>query len=93
MKELGVKDNDSTKKEFPLVGFNNSTIYVIGTVVFPIMVTSSVMMTNFVVIDVLAHYNTILERLWIHKMGVIPSILHQVVKYPIEKGKEEINGD
>lgn len=55
-----------------LVGFNNSTIYAVGTVILPIMVTISITMTNFVVIDILSNYNAILGKPWIHKIKVIP---------------------
>lgn len=52
---LGVEDRKITKKEFPLVGFNSNTTYVVRTVALPIMVTSSIVMIKFVRIDVLAH--------------------------------------
>lgn len=60
MKALVVKYSDITKKELPLVGFNRNTTYVNGIVVLSIMVTESIIMTNFVVIDVSIHYNAIL---------------------------------
>lgn len=57
-----MKDNDITKKEVPLVGFNSSITYTVGTVILLVMVIGSIIMTSFVVIDVLIHYNAILGR-------------------------------
>lgn len=71
MKALGVKDDDTTKKELPLVGFNSNTAYTIGTMALSIMVTKSIIMTKFVVINVLTHYNAILRRPQIHKLKVV----------------------
>lgn len=59
---LWVKDNDITKKEIPLLGFNINTIYVVRKVVLLVMVTNYIIMTKFIVIDVFALYNGILER-------------------------------
>ncbi|XP_075088411.1 uncharacterized protein LOC142170408 [Nicotiana tabacum] len=38
-------------------------------------------------------YNMILGRLWIHEMDVVPSTLHQVVKFPSPWGIRQIRGD
>lgn len=74
-------DNDISKKEMPLVGCNNNTTYVIGIVVLKVMVIASITMMNFMVIDVPINYNTIHRRPWIHKIKVIISTYHQVIKY------------
>lgn len=68
------------------MGFNTSTIYAIGTVVMPIIIIGSIPMTNFIVIDVLVHYNVIWEGFGYIRCVVILSTYHQVIKYPIEKG-------
>lgn len=38
-------------------------------------------------------YNIILERPWIHKMGAIPLILYQVIKFLSKWGIRQIRGD
>ncbi|XP_075098786.1 uncharacterized protein LOC142175705 [Nicotiana tabacum] len=48
--------------------------------------------TKFQVIDTDMAYNVILERLWIHDMDVVPSILHQVIKFPSKWGIQQIRG-
>lgn len=62
---LEAHDEDIVKKEMLLVGFSSSTTYVVGTIILPIMVTESNIITKFLVIEILSYYNTILGRLWI----------------------------
>lgn len=62
---LEAHDEDIVKKEMLLVGFSSSTTYVVGTIILPVMVTESNIMTKFLVIEILSYYNTILGRLWI----------------------------
>ena len=40
------------------------------------------MEANFIVVNAYSPYTTILGSLWIHAMGVVPSTLHQKVKFP-----------
>lgn len=44
------------------------------------------MSLKFMVINCDASYNMIYGRPWIQNMGVVPSNLHQVVKFPIPWG-------
>lgn len=83
---LGVQDGDITIKEMPLLGFNTSTMYIVGIMVLLVMVIDFIIMRTFVVINVSTHYKTILGRPWIHKMKVVPSTYHKVIKYPTNEG-------
>lgn len=74
----------------PLVGFNSSITYALGTINLPVMAKGIFVMENFVVVNALAHYKLILGRPWIHKMNLVPSIYDQVIKYPTEDGVMEI---
>ena len=38
-------------------------------------------------------YTAILRHPWIHSMGVVPSLLHQKVKFSTEHGIMEVRGD
>ena len=51
------------------------------------------MSTKFLVVDYDSSYNMILGRPWIHKMGAVPSTLHQMVKFPTPWGIKAIRGD
>lgn len=93
MKALKVEDRNFTKKELPLAGFSSRTTYAIRTVVLLVMVTVSIIITNFVVINVITHYNVILGRPWIHRMKAIPSTFPQAIKYPTKDGKRDMRVD
>ena len=41
--------------------------------------------SEFIVIDINPSYNFLLERPWIHMVGVVPSTLHQKVKFVVEE--------
>ena len=41
---------------------------------------------NFIVVNAFSLYTAILGQLWIHAMGVVPSMLHQKIKFPTEDG-------
>ena len=51
------------------------------------------MSTKFLVVDCDSSYNMILGRPWIHRMGAVPSTLHQMVKFPTPWGIKAIIGD
>lgn len=90
---MGVWEKVIVKKEMPLVRFNNSITYALGTIKLIVMVKGYVVMVNFVVVDAPAHYNQTLCRSWIHKMRAVPFTYHQVIKYPTEGGIMDVRGD
>ena len=47
---------------------------------------------NFIVVHAFSPYTTILGRLWVHAMGVVPSTLHGKVKFHIEGGIAIVRG-
>lgn len=55
-----------------------------GTIITPV---------EFFVKDVPSLYNLIVGRGFIYDLGAIASTCHQVIRYPREKGVEEIWGD
>ncbi|XP_070049484.1 uncharacterized protein [Nicotiana tomentosiformis] len=65
-----------------LFGFNNSSVITKGEVVLTTFTEGVVKDTKFQVIDADMAYNIILGRPWIHYMDVVPSTLHQVIKFP-----------
>ena len=42
-------------------------------------------MTEFIMMDINPSYNCLLGRPWIHMAGVVPSTLHQKVKFVVEE--------
>ncbi|XP_019259009.1 PREDICTED: uncharacterized protein LOC109237194 [Nicotiana attenuata] len=49
--------------------------------------------TKFLVIDADMDYNIILGRPWIHDMDIVPSTLHQAIKFPSRWGIRQIRRD
>ena len=45
---------------------------------------------NFIVVDAYSPYTVIVAMLWLHAIGVVPSILHLKVKYPFENWVEKM---
>jgi len=76
-----------------LDGFDGSEAQCPDTVEFPIRVNPYNIITEFCILDVESPYNTILRRPWIHIIRAIPSIHHQLLKYPTLLGMACIRGD
>ena len=49
--------------------------------------------TEFWVLNSYSPYNAILGRPWLHKIRVVPSTLHQRLRFPTLEGIMEIRGD
>ncbi|XP_070025534.1 uncharacterized protein [Nicotiana sylvestris] len=73
-------------KAHTLSGFDNSSVVIKGEVVLTTF-------TEGVVKEMEMAYNIILGRPWIHEMDVVPSTLHQVIKFPSPWGICQICGD
>ncbi|XP_070039708.1 uncharacterized protein [Nicotiana tomentosiformis] len=80
-------------KSRSLSEFDNSSIVMKGEVIITTFVEGVVKDTKFQVIDADMAYNIILGRPWIHAMGIVPSTLHQVIKFPSQWGIRQIRGD
>ena len=50
-------------------------------------------MVNFIVVNILSPYTTILSRPWIHAMGAMASMLHIKIKFLTEDGIAIVRGD
>ncbi|XP_070004163.1 uncharacterized protein [Nicotiana sylvestris] len=80
-------------KAHTLSGFHNSSITTKGEVELTTFVEGVVKDTKFQVVEMDMAYNMILGRPWIHEMDVVPSTVHQVIKFPSQWGIRQICGD
>ncbi|XP_017420393.2 uncharacterized protein LOC108330418 [Vigna angularis] len=64
--------------------FDGSKREVMGEVELPVQVGPCVFQVTFQVMDILPAYSCLLGRPWIHSAGVVPSTLHQKLKYVME---------
>ncbi|XP_019230367.1 PREDICTED: uncharacterized protein LOC109211299 [Nicotiana attenuata] len=65
-----------------LSSFDNSSVVTKGEIILTTFAKGAVKDTKLQVVDMDMAYNMILGRPWIHEMDVVPSILHQVIKFP-----------
>ncbi|XP_009771288.1 uncharacterized protein [Nicotiana sylvestris] len=80
-------------KAWTLSSFNNSSIVTKREIILTTLTEGVVKDTKFQVIEMHMAYNMILGRPWIHKMDIVLSTLHQVIKFPSQWGIRPIHGD
>ncbi|XP_016466990.2 uncharacterized protein LOC107789645 [Nicotiana tabacum] len=76
-----------------LVGLNLASATTRGDILLPKNAEGVMKMTLSEVVDGDMGYNIILGRPWLHEMKVIPSIYHQLLKFPTPEGIKQIRGD
>ena len=76
-----------------ILGFNQHSQETIGSIKLRLRVGSLVAETKFSIIDASTTYNAILGRPWLHDNEVVPSTLHQCMKYVKNGIQIRINGD
>ena len=59
----------------------------------PVLAGPINLQTEFIVVQASSPYNAIMGRDWLHRMKVIPSTLHQKLRFPTVDGVMELNGD
>ncbi|XP_070008581.1 uncharacterized protein [Nicotiana sylvestris] len=80
-------------KVHTLSGFDNFSVVTKGEVTLTTFAEGVIKDIKFQVVDMDMTYNMILGRPWIHEMDVVPSTLHQVIKFPSPWGICQICGD
>ena len=91
-KGLGLKLEDLTTYNSPLVSFEGKMVVPKGQIRFPVQTGIDVVEVDFIVVDVFSPYTAIMGRPWLHSLSAISSILHQKVKYPSRGQVLEIVG-
>ena len=92
-KRLGLKPEDLTAYDSPLVSFEGKNITSKGLIRLLIQTGLDVVEVDFIVVDAYSPYMAIVARPWLHALGAISSTLHQKVKYPLEGQVKEIVGN
>lgn len=91
--KIGYTKQDVEYENVVVLGFNQNTQAVIGAIKLPLHLGDFKTMVKFHVIDADTSYRAMLGRPWIHQNWVVPSTLHQCLKY-IQDGEEKrIVGD
>ena len=92
-KGLGLKNEDLSKYDTPLVGFDGQMVVSKGQISLPVNVEGKEVMVTFIVVNSFSPYTAILRRPWIHAMGAISSTLHVKVKFHIKHGIATVRGN
>ena len=92
-RSLGLGKKDLSRTEGPLSGFSGETMIPSGKVTINVRAGTVSSPTEFFVLNAFSPYNAILGRPWLHQMGVVPSTLHQRLRFPTPQGVMEIMGD
>jgi hypothetical protein len=82
----------STEK-ITIQGFNQNSQKALGSIVLPVQVGSLISNIKFHVLNADTSYKALLGRPWIHENGIVPSTLHQCMKYKGAEGEARIEGD
>lgn len=89
---LGLKPEDSSKYDTPLVGFDGKVIAE-GQISLPVNTEGKGVVVNFIVVNAFSSYITIFGRPWIHTIRVVLSTLHVKVRFHTEEGISIVKGD
>ena len=73
--------------------FDGSKREVIGEIELPMQVRPCTFQVVFQVMDILSAYSCLLGRPWIHTAGVVPSTLHQKLKFIIDDKLIIVSGE
>ncbi|XP_013717718.2 uncharacterized protein LOC106421417 [Brassica napus] len=85
-KDPRLEEGALTRRVTPLIGFSGEVKQTTGEITLHVYAEGVNMSTKFLVVDCDSSYNMILGRPWIHRIGAVPSILHQMVKFPTPWG-------
>ena len=92
-KGLGLKNEDLTKFDTPLMGFDGRMVILEGQISLPMNMEGKEVMVTFIVVVSFSSYTAILRRPWIHAMGAVSSNLHVKVKFHTEQGIAVVRGN
>lgn len=76
-KKMGKADEDLRQHNMVLSNYKGKTSNIMRVVQIDLAVGTTTRSTIFMVIDSKANFNLLLGREWIHKIGVVPSTVHQ----------------
>ena len=83
---LGLKNEDLSKYDMPLMGLDGRMVVLEGQIWLPMNMEDKEVMVTFIVVASFSPYTMILGRPWIHAMGVVLSTLHVKVKFRTKHG-------
>ena len=90
LREMNIDESHIHRRSTVLVGFNGEQKFTLGDITLPVYAAELNLHVNFFMLDNPSAYNIILGKPWIHKIRVVPSTFHQVIRFPTTWGVKEI---
>ncbi|KAM0855442.1 hypothetical protein ACQ4PT_049771 [Festuca glaucescens] len=87
LNKIGYSKRDLNKSNVVIHGFNQSGQEAMGTISLVLKLDTLSTYVKFHVIDAATSYNALLGRPWLHDNHVVPSTLHQCIKYTDQTGE------
>jgi len=92
-KGLSLKNEDLSKYDTRLMGFDGRMVILKGQISLPVNMEGKEVLVTFIVVTSFSPYIAILGRPWIYTIGVVPSTLHVNIKFRTEKGIAIVRGN
>ena len=92
-KGIGLKNEDLSKYDTPLVGFDGRMVILEGYISLLVNMEGKEVTLTFIVVTSYSPYTMILGRPWIHAIEAVPSTLHVNVKFCTEQGIIIVRGN
>ncbi|XP_075636566.1 uncharacterized protein LOC142608771 [Castanea sativa] len=92
-KGLRLKNEDLSKYDTPLVGFDGRMVIPEGQISILVSMEGNEVLVNFIVVSSFSPYMAILGRPWIHAMGAVPSTLYVKVKFHTDHSIATMRGN
>ena len=86
-KGLGLKNEDLSKYDMPLMGIDGRMVIPKGHISLPVNMEGKEVMVTFIMVTSFSPYTMILGRPWIHAMGAVLSTLYMKVKFCTKPSK------
>nr|MCH9869415.1 retropepsin-like domain-containing protein [Serratia marcescens] len=93
LKALSLSIKHLHKGKTSIRGFNASTQASLGTITLPVCMGPLDSEATFHVIDVDTSYKVLLGRPWLHQYEIIPSTVHQCIKFRLNDQEHTVYGD
>ena len=92
-KGLGLKNEDVSKYDTPLEGFDGQMVISEGQISLPVNMEGKEVTVMFIVVDLYSPYTATFGRPWIYAIGAVPSTLHVEVKFRTEQSIAIVRGN
>nr|CAD1823289.1 unnamed protein product [Ananas comosus var. bracteatus] len=89
LRVLGHSVEDLEPENVVISGFNKSDEHTLGSIQLILSLQELKTLVRFYVIDADTSYTMLLGRPWIHEFQIVPSTLHQCLKYKDEHGRQK----